>query len=40
MLPELGVDTNDFNTGQTILLISFLAAELPSGLISKKLGKD
>lgn len=39
MLPELGMDTNDFNTGQTIFLVSFLCAELPSGLISKKLGK-
>lgn len=40
MLPELGMDTNDFNYGQTIFLVSFLAAELPSGLISKKLGPD
>lgn len=40
MLPELGMDTNDFNTGQTIFLLCFLSAELPSGLISKKLGPD
>ncbi|KFA79693.1 hypothetical protein S40288_09317 [Stachybotrys chartarum IBT 40288] len=56
MLPELGMDTNDFNYGQTvflqsynyvsmnqhqqIFLVSFLAAELPSGLVSKKLGAD
>lgn len=40
MLPELGMNTNDFNYGQTIFLVSFLAAELPSGLISKKLGPD
>ena len=40
MLDELGMTTNDFNSGQTIFLISFLAAELPSGLISKKLGPD
>lgn len=40
MLPELGMNTNDFNYGQTIFLISFLSAELPSGLISKKVGPD
>ncbi|CAM1510556.1 Fc.00g008910.m01.CDS01 [Cosmosporella sp. VM-42] len=40
MLPELGMDTNDFNYGQTIFLVTFLSAELPSGLISKKLGAD
>lgn len=34
------MDTNDFNYGQTIFLASFLSAELPSGLISKKLGAD
>lgn len=35
-----GMNTNDFNYGQTIFLVSFLSAELPSGLISKKLGAD
>lgn len=34
------MNTNDFNYGQTIFLASFLFAELPSGLISKKLGAD
>lgn len=34
------MNTNDYNYGQTIFLASFLAAELPSGLISKKLGAD
>lgn len=34
------MNTNDFNYGQTIFLVSFLAAELPSGLVSKKLGPD
>lgn len=34
------MNTNDFNYGQMIFLASFLAAELPSGLISKKLGPD
>lgn len=38
MLDDLGVTTNDFNTGQTIYLVFFLAAELPGGLISKKVG--
>ncbi|KAH8894645.1 MFS general substrate transporter [Thozetella sp. PMI_491] len=40
MLPEIGMNTNDFNYGQTIFLACFLSAELPSGLISKKLGAD
>ncbi|KAF1937931.1 MFS general substrate transporter, partial [Clathrospora elynae] len=40
MLNDLGMNTNDFNYGQTIFLASFLFAELPSGLISKKLGAD
>ncbi|KAH8726161.1 major facilitator superfamily domain-containing protein [Phaeosphaeriaceae sp. PMI808] len=40
MLKELKMNTNDFNYGQTIFLASFLFAELPSGLISKKFGAD
>lgn len=38
MLGDLNIDTNDYNTGQTIYLVSFLVAELPGGLISKKVG--
>lgn len=32
--------SSDFNTGQTIYLVAFLAAELPGGLISKRIGPD
>ncbi|GJC98546.1 ophD permease for phthalate transporter [Colletotrichum higginsianum] len=37
-LDDLGASTNDYNTGNTIYLVTFLAAELPGGLISKKVG--
>ncbi|CAE6447513.1 unnamed protein product, partial [Rhizoctonia solani] len=40
LLNNLGLNTNDYNNGQMIFYLSFMCAELPSQLVSKRLGPD
>lgn len=40
MLEDLGLSTNQYNYGMMIFYLCFMSAEVPSQMISKKLGPD
>lgn len=40
MLDDIGLSTNQYNYGMTIFYLCFLSAEVPSQMVSKKLGPD
>ncbi|CAK7224939.1 hypothetical protein SBRCBS47491_005724 [Sporothrix bragantina] len=40
MLADLGLSTDQYNTGMTLYYVCFLVAELPAQMVSKRLGPD